>query len=369
MTAARWGLRHVGGALLYVLEGLLVTAIALGLASAYLPPALFWWTGLPATVLPYLMLVLVATTFVMAWRRRWIRVVGYAFLAVVFVGKIGFAGVPSLSSTAPADDSLRVFSYNLTPQGNLGRTATRASLYDIVDEVRPHITAIQGAPAVYFRNPPRPSWPIDTLLATTYRLATEINPTGYRETHQPIFARANAPSLRYDRKELLRPTSSANPERPFARAQMTWKGQPISIYNVHLRSFERDAAYEALDDGRYFEALDAFLTSYRRNARQRADEAAALARIVADDPRPTLVVGDLNATPFHWEYRQLSRHLANAAPGAGIFSPTWHTRLPFVRIDHIFVSPEWNVTSTQTLSTPLSDHRPIAATLTLDARR
>ena len=370
MKAALSVLRRLGRGLARILEGGLVFLIGCGLISAYLPPTLFWWTGIPATFLPYLIGLLFPIVLIHGIYRRWIRAGAYGLLFILFIAQIGIP-LPESSPHEPSSpDHLRVLSFNLTPQDHTSRTDTRAQLHDIVSGTAAHVAAIQGSPAVYFRTPPRPSWPIDTLLISDYMFTDDLKPGGYSETHQSVFTRRDAPRLRYHRKELISHGSDDNPSRrssyrPFVRSELTWEGTPISVYNVHLRSIERERAYELLRERRFFRAAVELITSYRENALQRAEEAASLAELIDDDPRPTVLVGDFNATPFHWEYRTLSRQLSNTAPGSGIFSPTWHTRLPFVRIDHILVSSDWAVESTGTISSLLSDHRPIFADLTL----
>lgn len=81
--------------------------------------------------------------------------------------------------------------------------------------------------------------------------------------------------------------------------------------------------------------------------------------------RPTVVAGDLNATPW-------SRALADAA-GVGLrratgLAPTWPSAHVGIPIDHVLAGPGWRRGETARGPDIGSDHRPIRALLFLDGR-
>jgi len=80
--------------------------------------------------------------------------------------------------------------------------------------------------------------------------------------------------------------------------------------------------------------------------------------------RPTVIAGDLNATPW-------SRALADAA-GLGLrratgLAPTWPSAHVGIPIDHVLAGPGWRRGDTARGPDIGSDHRPIRAALFLDA--
>ncbi len=83
---------------------------------------------------------------------------------------------------------------------------------------------------------------------------------------------------------------------------------------------------------------------------------------------PLVVCGDLNASPWSMVYRKLSRDLKDAQCGK-TRQATWPSRLPFLRIDHIFVSPEVAIRDARVVDDGLarvaSDHLPLVAELDL----
>lgn len=84
--------------------------------------------------------------------------------------------------------------------------------------------------------------------------------------------------------------------------------------------------------------------------------------------QPLIVCGDFNASPWSVVYRRLSRDLRDAQCGKKRHA-TWPSRLPVLRIDHIFVSSELEVRSTEVVDDPwakvASDHLPLVAELEL----
>jgi endonuclease/exonuclease/phosphatase family metal-dependent hydrolase len=89
---------------------------------------------------------------------------------------------------------------------------------------------------------------------------------------------------------------------------------------------------------------------------------------------PLILCGDFNAGPLSRTYRTLSRLLIDVQkdrnnPNFSTSHPTFHSRSPLFRIDHIFVSRHFrtlNVEVTRTLDTQTaSDHLPLVADLAI----
>jgi endonuclease/exonuclease/phosphatase family metal-dependent hydrolase len=83
---------------------------------------------------------------------------------------------------------------------------------------------------------------------------------------------------------------------------------------------------------------------------------------------PAIICGDLNAIPSSPAYKMLAGHFRDAhLLAARRPRPTYPSRLPVFRIDHIFVSDGLGVTSATVPATPLarraSDHLPLLVTV------
>ena len=81
---------------------------------------------------------------------------------------------------------------------------------------------------------------------------------------------------------------------------------------------------------------------------------------------PIIVAGDFNSIPRSHVYRRLTTYLNDAQSTITCphQQPTYPTRAPFLRIDHVFVSSKVQVFKAETIKTPLarvaSDHLPLA---------
>lgn len=108
--------------------------------------------------------------------------------------------------------------------------------------------------------------------------------------------------------------------------------------------------------------------SFKRSARVR--QAEIVAGLLAGDPRPRLLMGDLNDTPGSRTLQVLGRELTDvfAVSGQGR-QGTYRVPLPFappLRIDYVLASPEFEPRHSAVLRVDASDHYPVIADLRLD---
>ncbi|MET9067090.1 endonuclease/exonuclease/phosphatase family protein [Streptosporangium sandarakinum] len=118
----------------------------------------------------------------------------------------------------------------------------------------------------------------------------------------------------------------------------------VSLYAVHITSFRPEPSVIA-----------------RRNA-----EMAALARAVAADPGPRVIVaGDLNTAATDRALRPLAATVTPVAEKAGTgLQLTWPAMLPLVRLDHV-LTRGFTAVGSRVLPPTGGDHRAILADLRL----
>jgi endonuclease/exonuclease/phosphatase (EEP) superfamily protein YafD len=128
-------------------------------------------------------------------------------------------------------------------------------------------------------------------------------------------------------------------------AQVTVRGQPVSVVNVHA---------VGPSEG---------MSSHRASV-------AVVRQLVRTRPAPRVVAGDFNATPYNRTLHlmsQLGLDSAHVRRGRGL-AVTWpngeHPVLP-VRIDHVLVDPDVVVLDVHELKGSGSDHKPVLADLAL----
>ncbi|MCG7392675.1 endonuclease/exonuclease/phosphatase family protein [Microvirga sp. ACRRW] len=144
------------------------------------------------------------------------------------------------------------------------------------------------------------------------------------------------------------PTQSTKPS--FEKRSALWvcteiDGQKVNVINAHLslRSGERRTQASALVGGEWMGHPEC-----------------------AD---PAILLGDFNAPPYSRSYRMISNHLRDAqlSNSHGQPQPTFHTRAPVLRLDHVFVSKSVEVVNAAPVRNALtrvaSDHFPLLAEL------
>jgi endonuclease/exonuclease/phosphatase family metal-dependent hydrolase len=85
---------------------------------------------------------------------------------------------------------------------------------------------------------------------------------------------------------------------------------------------------------------------------------------------PAILLGDFNATPRHGAYRRLADRLRDAQHAGRRRTPTFPSRFPMLRIDHVFVSRSIAVTGVHAprsaLTRQASDHLPLVVDFRID---
>ena len=135
----------------------------------------------------------------------------------------------------------------------------------------------------------------------------------------------------------------------------------VAVYDVHLLSPR--GGLEAI---RHRD-----IAGLAGNTGDRLEEAARLTAYVRSEPGPTIVTGDLNAPVQSLVCRRLfdaglRDAFSEAGSGYGYsYGAFTGVRVPYVRIDHVLVSHQWQVRHCWVGNAKGSDHRPVIADLVL----
>jgi endonuclease/exonuclease/phosphatase (EEP) superfamily protein YafD len=103
-------------------------------------------------------------------------------------------------------------------------------------------------------------------------------------------------------------------------------------------------------------------------ARHRNTQLMELPYLAANQKYPTLLIGDLNVSPFsYWFKRVRETGLKDSAKGFG-FQPTWPSNLRVIRIplDHVLYSPGITIHNRWVGGDAGSDHFPVIVDFTID---
>ena len=153
--------------------------------------------------------------------------------------------------------------------------------------------------------------------------------------------------------------------RPAAR---TGRGRPdtIRVCNLHLQSLsmaEADIATAIESRAGLQQKAPNLLRRFRNGAVARGAQVDTVLAHLTRSPYPALLAGDLNDLPYSYTYDQLADRLQNAWATAGTgIGATYNGKLPALRIDQQFASPQWEVLGCQVhQEINWSDHFPVEA--------
>lgn len=364
-----------------LLLGLVVAAAGWALLAALalrVPPRWWWPVVFGGLTLPLALLLNGALLAMLAWRRRLLLLVplGVLLLSAGYVRRGIALRWPRAdeppAATAP-ERRLRVLSYNVRIFN------TYAHLRDTA-ATRRHISWLAAHPAEvlclqeYYnqkRDVLHPKNRRPLLYGSTARLLPGrfgfVSKSLDNATQQfglAIFARY--PLLRKGTIAFGRLTQNhamwADVRVPDSARQSF---DTVRVYNVHFQSMalaEDDIVRTTRRRAWLDDAGLRLLRRFRNGAVKRSNQVDTLLAHVRACPYRVVVCGDFNDVPYSYTYDHLVRALTNAheAAGAGVGS-TYHGRLPLLRIDNQFCTPDRLVPIWARVrrEIPYSDHFPL----------
>lgn len=300
----------------------------IGSANLYVPQ---WIWALPCIlILPWYLL--------RAWRWCWVPI---AMAAWVFGPVMGWSFGLARLAPAPAGAHLRVMTYNVK-WGTRGATAVMTN----VAAADPDILIMQDAMGA-----------VDNVLARLKKPGLYV----VRFMQFTVLSKYPITDVLYNTSVPVRRYHT------FLRCTIHVQGQSITLYDAHLMT-PRYALGSLADNGTEGAG------DLQQNARVRLQEAVTLAEHVRTANGPVIVAGDLNAPVQSRVCRALTDGgLRDAFSEAGwgygyTYGQSTALKRPFVRIDHILLSPEWAVVNCREGRARGSDHSPVIADLILPAR-
>jgi endonuclease/exonuclease/phosphatase family metal-dependent hydrolase len=116
-------------------------------------------------------------------------------------------------------------------------------------------------------------------------------------------------------------------------------------------------------------AVDVFVThlDFRPDPEVRATQVEEMLALLEASDRPTILLGDMNATPERTELAPLFSTLRDAWTAGEGEGFTFPAESPDRRIDYVFVRGPLAVLETRVLESDASDHRPVLSRLSLRA--
>ena len=257
---------------------------------------------------------------------------------------------PEISAVNHRSDAFvfRVLSYNIHSCVNADKQVRPEKVAEIINGLNVDIIALQEVdaekPLSQNKNQARTISQIMNLDYVYFPLEEE----GLRAFGLALLTRFPLVDFKSDRLPNLYP--KLNPRKRGAiRATLKTPTGTIQLVNTHLSLFKME----------------------RRRQVTRLLPSSGMPAV--REKEPVILCGDLNAGPLSETYRKLSRDLIDvqkALENVRQPEPTFHSRSPIFRIDHIFISAHFtplNVDVVRTWDTEMaSDHLSLVAELALN---
>jgi vancomycin resistance protein VanJ len=301
-----------------------------------------WWT----TFLLYVpqavyaapaLLILPLTLFRRDGRGLLVTLGCLAFVATAFMG----FNVPLGRSPTPAPPGspvVRVLSYNIR-----GALAGSKQIAAEVARFSPDVVIFSEASG----------WGRDRRIAGAL---DRLFPGWSRAHGGDVFIASRWPIVERDSESLAH-----SDERKKARAEIRAPFGTFHVVGVHFLTalYGQTLLRERRRMPRYLASAAAIR---RKQARELLDWTGKL-------EGPVILAGDFNTPPAGRVYGALTSRFRDSFAEAGVgWGFTYSSRLPVLRIDYIFHTPDWTVERCQTGGTDGSDHLPVFAQLRLHAR-
>lgn len=239
----------------------------------------------------------------------------------------------------PAADCLRIITYNIHAALGMDGQRSYPRIAQVIRQWCPHIVALQEV------------WAPTASPSPISIISKALNMTGH---FHPLHIRQQAPfGLAVFSTLPLSPLHCGHYPRPrhiiprqqrgFQWLSGQWQGQGFHFFNTHFGLSLKEQRLQTQH----------LLSS----------------QCLGQCQGPVIICGDFNATPWHFAHQQLTQTLLDAQQQAPQATPcnTFFSRWPSLRLDHIFISPHWQVQHTQVPHTPLtqvaSDHLPLVVDL------
>ena len=273
----------------------------------------------------------------------------------------------------PNNNDIKILNYNcmLFDLYNWSHNKkSRQIIFNLLQEESPDILCLQE---FYTSEQPKDFHNADTLISflKTKNIHTEYTTTLREFDHWGIATLTKYPIVR--KGKIVFETKSNN---ICIYTDVIINRDTVRIYNLHLASISfGKKEYKFIDDLNNNKYKDSSLTAksiikrLRDGFLKRAEQAEMVAAHMKGCKYKIILCGDFNDTPSSFAYHKLSKNLIDAfkQSGSGI-GKTYHGSLPFLRIDYILHSPEFESYNYKRYPESLTDHYPITCYLHINSQ-
>lgn len=343
-------------------------ALLLSVLSKYISPATFWPLAFLGIGFPVLLgLNFLFVVFWGAQMRAWAMLSGAVILfsANNIFGNFQF----QFSERTPSNKDIKIMDYNcmLFDLYNWSHNKhSRKIIFNMLQEEAPDILCLQE---FYNSEKPTDFHNADTLVSflETKNIHTEYTTTLRTTDHWGIATLTKFPIVR--KGKIVFETTSNN---ICIYTDVLINKDTMRIYNMHLASIsfgKKEYKFiEAINKNEYKDSSmiksKSIIKRLRDGFLKRAQQSEMVAAHIKTCKYKIILCGDFNDTPSSFAYNTLSKDLKDAfrESGNGI-GKTYHGSLPFLRIDYILHSKDFESYNYKRYPESLTDHYPISCYL------
>jgi vancomycin resistance protein VanJ len=317
-----------------------------------------WWLPLVGLYAPPVVFLLPApVVLVVTWlwaSRRWFALQILAVLLASF-GLLGLGlGLGRDARAAQDSRAIRLVSYNI----QLGRRGVPGIVAQL-SKFHPNLVLLQEADGGFAAE----------LRAAFAGWHTDQRGQFFIASRFPIREVKEPPPLHYRVGEGGSPREGEGGAR-FVTYTLDTDLGPIDVFSVHTTS-PREGLEEMRGDGFLYEARHGRILLGRGadrltfNAYRRRRQVETMAAAARASHRPVIIAGDFNLPPLSRVVHDNLGDFADAFAQAGRgFGFTYPSKLPFMRVDHIFTGHGLRAVDFRVGDAPASDHLCVTAVIT-----
>lgn len=337
-----------------------------GILATIISPNAIWIFAFLGLIFPALFAVQILFLIIWVFRKRKKLIYPILFLGMAFLSMPNFFNYNPAPKKESAKDEIKIMSYNVRNfevYDHKNGKENRDKIIAFIKKEQPDIIcfqeAFEGQKFIDFKQLgntiglPYHHFEVGTVSAAGGKYGVAVfskYPISSKESYQ--FGRGGNVGT---------------------KVNVNINGQPTSIFNIHLQSANIENSYynysskemEEMSQKKFIYRAKRIKHQLRVAFKKKTQQVELMHKHIKTTKNPIILCGDFNDIPSSYAYTRVKGNLQDTFQkgsfGLGYTLPA----LPFLRIDHIFASNDFQILSHNIKRKKISDHYPVIATVKL----